>query len=170
MRNWILISLISVIFVSAIFGAFYLYQKRVAESELTPPPLPTPDESFQSLQENNQANSEVLGTQPQTGGSDQMKESGITVSSPQVNSTVSTPLAVSGWTKIANSQITIRIKGQDGSVLRETTTSTCTNFEVCSFDTTLFFDKPTAQTGTLEVYSPSQNSEEYLTTTVVQFD
>lgn len=177
-RNWILISIISAIFVSAISGAYFLYQKRVTQAELTPPPLPTPESGFltspnpeatPTAQKTQNPQGDVLGSQPNTGGPEIQSE-GIVINSPQRENALS-PLAVSGWTKISSGQLIIRIKDQNGNVLGETVTRTCSSFEVCSFNYSLYFANSTTQTGILEISSPAdQSSEEYLASTVVQFD
>jgi len=174
MRNWLLISLISIIFVSAISGAYVLYQKRVTEAELTPPPPQKPDSGFPTSspgpETSPESQGDVLGSQPQTGITSQVQDGGIIIISPQPANTIASPITVSGFTKISSGQIIIRAKDQNGTVLGEIAASTCANFEVCSFETTLFFEKPIAQSGTLEVYSPQGNSTDYLTQTVVQFN
>lgn len=182
MRNWILIAIISTIFISAISGAYFLYQRRVSEAELTIPPLSQPEEGFQpsTNQPENSGNTtnprgDVLAAQPeaqpQTGISEQMADPGILITSPQSYSDITTPLMVNGWTKIPSGDFVLKIIDQNGTILVQTTASSCSNLDVCYFESSLNFATPQTKFGTLEAYWTSgNNSEEDFTSIVVQFN
>ncbi|MBI2326696.1 hypothetical protein HYU92_00080 [Candidatus Curtissbacteria bacterium] len=170
MRNWLLILLGVIIFVSASSGIYYLYQKRIRETDFSLPPLPKPQNGFPSAQESSATPSPgtILGTQPDTGSGP--NSPGIILTSPQPDNFLSSPIFISGWTKIDSDKIEIKIKDQSNNILGKTTASSCSNFEVCPFATQLSFVKPQTSSGTIEVHSFLKAKTKYYTSTVVQFD
>ena len=172
---WVVVTAV-IIFALGIFGVYWLYQKRVVTPSQQASPLPTPVEGFDSQPTVEGVSKELAGktpsSQPDTGpDNDQIKNAGIILNYPQEFSAVASPLQISGWTKIESGNLTIRVKDSSKNILGQKNTYSCPNFEVCQFEVTLIFSKPSTETGTIEVYSQStmNNPPERFQTLVVQF-
>lgn len=191
MKTWLIIPLVILTIAAATFGIYYIYQRRIGQP-IALPPIPSPNLGFRSSDQTENPNStpvpsispnpnpnldpspnlspnpqnNVLGTQPTTGAG--QENIGIVVTSPLSTSKITSPVIIKGWTKIENGKIEIAVKDQDGSILGNTTTATCSNYQVCEFETELYFASPKNSTGTIEVYSSSQEDKE-LASILIQF-
>lgn len=164
MRNWWIVVVVIVIFALAVWGTFVLYQKQVIEPSRSPSPLAIPENGFGSQAASPSPSPDTLGTsQPGAGASFDSQpatgidssKSGVVINSPQENSLISSPLAISGWSKIETGNVLIILKDENGNNLGQSSIATCPNFQVCSFDTSIIFKHPSSQTGTIEIFESS---------------
>lgn len=166
MKNWWIAIPIVVVFALSIWGAYFLYQRRVAEVAQEPFPDASPVAGFDTLTASpspgvlgsinqQQSTGTSPNSQPATGPTN---ETNVVLNEPKEFSTISSPTIISGWTKISQNHLTVVIKDASEHILAKTSVNTCPNFEVCSFNTQLNFQSPTTPTGSIQIFANS-NSE-----------
>lgn len=179
MRTGLIIIAIGTLFGLAVYGIYSQFVQRTKQApqfELpspSPQPSPTPTSTPAASPPASTQRGELASpkpspappTQPQTGIS-RIGDTGVIINSPQALSTVSSPLVVSGWTKIPDREFTVKVKDENGHVLASLIETTdCSSLQVCAFETTVTFNKPASPLGTVEVSSGDLRDQ-----VVVQFN
>lgn len=179
MRTGLIIIAIGTLFGLAVYGIYSQFVQRTKPSpqseqpspspQASPTPTSTPAASPPASTERGEPTtpkpSPAPPTQPQTGGS-RVGDLGIIINSPQAHSTISSPVKVSGWTRIPDREFSVKVKDENGNVLAsQIQTSDCDSYEVCPFEIYVSFPQLTSRTGTIEVFSG-----DFLDRVVVQFN
>ena len=170
MKNWWPVAAIVIVFATAVIGAFFIYQKQVATPAFEPSALPSPTSNFPSQPTEGQTlpAQTVPDLQPATGITSN-DNNALILQEPASQTTITSPVRISGWTKIDQSYLIIKIKDAAGNLLGQSSVTVCSGFQVCPFETQIRFNKPTTPRGIIEIFSPVTTKEALLLATVVQF-
>lgn len=163
-----------------LLGGYYIYSKITTTSEtlLSASPAPSGFPTANSSPPQQKAISTqtspapIAQTQPETGlNSEDIKNIGIQLSSPQNNSKVASPVRVLGKANVFEGNVQIMIKDSNGKVLGSGSTTACMDVDACPFEAVIAFSKPQTPSGTIAVFSPSprDGSNDYLQTVNVRF-
>ena len=163
----------------AVFGLFQLYRSRVKPKSIpTPAPIASPPVGFFATPIPSPSPSPVLGTntpstQPSAGSDTvDIKDIGIFLEKPQINSSIKSPVTVSGKANVFEGHLLIRIKDLNGNVIGNGSATACMGAEACAFETKVNYSNPQTPTGIIEVFSPSpvgDGSEDYKQSIIVRF-
>ncbi len=95
----------------------------------------------------------------------------IIVDEPWPDSTVASPVAISGQALAFEGVVSVRIKDGNGKTLTETTLKTASGTERSAFSGSVTFDKPKSGNGTIEIYNAatSDGSDQDKVTIKVKF-
>lgn len=156
-------------------GVYAVYKTQTAQ-ETTPG---TAQDSFPSASPAVSLNPSVQGTknppsnQPSTGPEDEIgvNNIGIQISTPQNQSTITSPVIVSGRANVTSQLVKITIFDSNGNILGEGQATACVALDACPFSASVPFKTPSTQSGTIEVYSPSmlEGSKTFLQSILVSF-
>ena len=143
--------------------------KRQAQEAAEPSPQPSPIEGFptasSSPQTLGQAN--VPATQPESGiSTDTIR---IFITNPNPLTLISSPVKITGYTNLTSGVIAARVKDEQGQILGQSVTDTCTSSQSCSFEINMSFAKPQDKTGTVQILSLSDSGEQLLESLAVRF-
>ena len=157
------------IFALTVIGAFQIYRSRSVQNETQTTQTPQAEE--QGLEETGFAGiteeatptptPPVLGAntpqiQPESGSNTQgIQNPGITVTDPNQNSQVSSPVKVTGHANVLGSTVSVVIRDSLGRALGLGNTTACFGYNSCPFEASIVFQTPQTPTGVIEVYSPS---------------
>ncbi|MEX2028102.1 MAG: Gmad2 immunoglobulin-like domain-containing protein [Candidatus Curtissbacteria bacterium] len=161
-----------ILLILAIWGIFRLYQIKTTESVPMPTPSPAVGFEVSPLPSASHSPTPATGIQPETGPDDGGSPSiGISVQSPQSGTSIASPLKVQGYANIPQKEIAIVVKDTYGTVLGQGMATACFAKTSCFFTASVVFAKPSTQTGTIEVFSPSSSSgaKDYLQIIKVNF-
>lgn len=168
MRTGLIIIAIGTLFGLAVYGIYSQFVQRTKQAPQFELPSPSPQASPTPTPASLPSATPISPappTQPQTGIS-RIGDLGIITNSPSALSKISSPLKVSGFTKIPGREFSVKIKDENGNVLTsQVQTTNCPSFQVCPFETTVTFNKPASPLGTVEVSSGDLKDQ-----VVVQFN
>lgn len=174
LRNWLVVATIVIIASLGAYGAYYLYQKRVVEPTKLATINPSPKAGFKDLGKEGQTSSQpsdknVLADkststptkQPETSlTSSDPNSPGIVVLEPQNQTTITSPVLISGWSKIQSGYVFISIKNPQGNTLGSGYAQSCPSFEACQFHANIPFLASGSKNLTIEVTSSNVESSE----------
>ena len=160
----------ALIFLLALFGIYRLYQVRVARPQESPSPTPTATPSgFETFPS---PPTSVPSTLPASGSDTvEVKNIGITLTSPQIDDLVSSPVKVTGRANVFEGHVSIRVKDANGQILGQGFATACMDIDACPFEASVPFTNSTTLTGEVELYSPSavDGTEQYLQSVSIRF-
>lgn len=168
MRTGLIIIAIGTLFGLAVYGIYSQFVQRTRQAPQFELPSPSPQASPTPTPASLPSATPISPappTQPQTSIS-RIGDLGIITNSPSALSKISSPLKVSGFTKIPGREFSVKVKDENGNVLAsQIQTNDCDSYEVCPFEIYVSFPQPTSRTGAIEVYSG-----DFLDQVVVQFN
>lgn len=169
--------LLIIIFVLAISAGFYLYQKQIIQkAQVSGQPGPSPTTNFPASATPTPTIEGIKtapNSQPETGTNTQdVKNIGIKVVSPQASTIISSPVTVAGSANVFEGQVVILVKDANGNILGRGQATACMGYDACPFETKIDFSQPSTPTGTLDIYNPSgvDSSPKYLQQILVRFN
>ena len=177
MRNnlsFVVGAVVLIIFFALVAFAASKFYQRQSEKTLLPSPRPTPVSGFPvsspSPQTLGQANTPAV--QPES-GSNTLEENNIRIfiESPSPSDSITSPFKSNGYTNLTSGVIIAQVKDINGQLLGQGSTMACMDYDACQFNAQVSFEKPSTQTGAVEVYSPSalDGSDQYLQTILIRF-
>ena len=168
--------LLIIVFVLAISAGFYFYQKQIIQKgQILEQPSSSPTANFPSSASPTpqvQGTKTAPNSQPETGTNTQdVKNIGISVTSPQTSTIISSPVLVVGRANVFEGKVIILVKDSNGNLLGQGNATACMGYDACPFEATVYFNQPSTSTGTIEVYNPSgvDGSPKYLQQILIRF-
>jgi len=170
-------------------GIYYLYQKQGFKPQpfakaspspslttrLSVSPAPSsrtsvsPPQTFPSLTSPTPiASPQVL---PQAGSETSNLKLTISVTKPQAQEKISSPVRVTGFANVLNGQVSIEIKDEIGKILGSGSATACLGINPCLFEASIIFTKPQTQKGSIDVFTFSleNDSQDYFQMIPVKF-
>lgn len=163
------IAVLILIVTGSIFAASKLSQIKVSPPIAKVSPSP---QGFSALSRDvekleNQTVSE-LKSQPETGIGD-IKNVGISLNSPLSETTISSPVKVSGFANVYDGLVKVMVKDANGKVLGENSATACMGTDACPFETNVTFTQPLTSVGTIEAWGLDQNQQSIAQTIPITF-
>lgn len=153
-----------IVFILVVAGLFYLYQTQTSskinlDSTLQTSPknnFPQASSSATPSTVKGAQNQNSPQSQPSTGSESQQElKTIISITSPQEDNFISSPVKIQGFANVTSQTVIIRIKDANSHIIGSGKAPACIGYTPCEFSSTITFDTPKTQTGTIEAYSPS---------------
>ncbi|GEM_PF-4561924 len=160
MKTNYVVSVIVLIVVLLIGAFFYTLYKNRSDNNLdvSPPPLSSPTEGFNTTSPTPSAKSTVTTpvTQPASGESEaQINAVGISIFEPKNQGAITFPFKVAGYGNMLESEtVTLKLTDASGLVIFQTNTA-CKGESICEFSVLFDITKPQDSYGILEASSGS---------------
>ena len=164
---------IVIVFILAVAGVFYFYQRQGLPN--TPFFNATPSPSvvgFPKVKGESSSPGPSPSELPAAGfDTSTVNNIGIVIVSPQQEDKITSPVKISGRANVFEGKVVIRIKNANNQILGQDEATACMDLDACPFKVLVDFNSPQTSTGTIEAFSPSpiDGSEAYLQAISIRF-